>query len=98
MIGNQDACRQAAAEAALEAKEGLEGRIPKLILIFECLGRQKLLGRGAFREVQLIKGILGHNTPILGMYALGEIAPFKTKDNTSKNHLQNESITVVAIG
>lgn len=98
MIGNKESCRQAATDAATEAREGLQGKQPKLVLIFESLGRLKLQGRATYKEIQSIKGILGHNTPIFGMYSHGEIAPLKSEDNIRKTYLQNESIIILAIG
>ncbi len=98
MIGNKDACRQAAMNAAKEVKEGLGGKTPKLIFIFEDLGRQKLMGRGAFAEVTLIKQILGYDVPLIGMYCHGTISPFRTSQSIHRTHLQNENIVVMAIG
>ena len=98
MIGNKESCRQAAVDAAIEARQGLQGKQPKLVLIFESLGRNKLQGREAFKEIQSIKGILGYNTPIFGMYSHGEIAPLKSEDKVRKTYLQNESIIILAIG
>ncbi len=97
MIGNKDACRQAAVAAAQEAKEALGEKSPQLAFVFECMGRQKLLGRDAHREIQLIRQTLGQEVPIFGMYCWGEISPFKTAETTRRSHLQNESITVMAI-
>ncbi|MFA5088891.1 MAG: FIST N-terminal domain-containing protein [Candidatus Omnitrophota bacterium] len=98
MITNKEACIQAAAEAALEAQNGLLGKEAKLIIIFESLTRQKLLGRNAFQEIKALKGILGHATPIAGMYSYGEIYPSKATGETGKIHLRNENITIIAIG
>lgn len=98
MIGNKESCRQAAVDAATEARAGLQGKQPKLVLIFESLGRHKLQGRSTFKEIQSVKGILGHNTPIFGMYSHGEIAPLKSEDKIRKTYLQNESIIILAIG
>ncbi len=98
MIGNKDACRQAAAAAAQEIKDTLAGHAPKLLIIFECLGRQKLLGRGAFGEIQTIKEVLGQNIPIFGMYSHGEISPLSSYEVTKKTYLQNETIVILGIG
>ena len=98
MLGNKESCKQAARKAALEARESLKGRDPQFVLIFESLARNKLLGRGAFQEIQLIKEILGNKTPLLGMYSYGEIAPFNSLQHIKKTHLQNASIVILAIG
>ena len=98
MLGNKDSCKQAARNAALEVRESLKGKNPKFVLIFESLARKKLLGRGAFQEIQLIKEILGPKTPLLGMYSYGEIAPFHSLQHIKKTHLQNASIVILAVG
>ena len=98
MIGNKDSCKQAAIYAALQAKEALQGKIPKVVIIFESLARHKLLGRGAFKEVQMIKEVLGQEVPIIGMYSYGEISPFHSSKNIHKTHLQNESVVLIALG
>lgn len=97
MLGNKDSCKQAAVNAALEVRESLKGKTPQVILIFESLARNKLLGRGAFQEIRLIKEILGRETPLLGMYSYGEIAPFHSLQYIKKTHLQNASIVILAI-
>ncbi len=98
MISNKDACRQAAILAAQQVKEQLGDREPKLLLIFESLGRHKLLGRSAHQEIQAIKNILGYEVPIFGMYCHGEVAPMINADNTRKVLLQNKSIVILGIG
>jgi len=97
MLGSKDACKQAAIDAANEAKQNLLGKQAKLIFIIECMTRLKLLGRKAFEEIEEIKSIFGHDVPIIGMYANGEICPFQSKAGITKSHYQNESIIVLAI-
>jgi hypothetical protein len=98
MIGSKDSCKQAALDAAHEVREGLLGRQAKLILIFESMTRYKLLGRTAIQEIQIIKDVLGYTTPMIGMYAAGEVAPFQNQNKIKSTYLQNESIVIVALG
>ncbi|VAX37851.1 hypothetical protein MNBD_UNCLBAC01-1675 [hydrothermal vent metagenome] len=98
MLGNKDACKQAAIQAAKEAKKNFSGKKIKLILIFESMTRLKLLGRTAKQEIFQIKEIFEENIPIFGMYSYGEIYPFETSGKIKRPHLQNESIIVIAIG
>lgn len=97
MIGNKDYCREAAIEAAHKASEGLYGKQPKLVLIFESLARQKLLGRHAIHEIQAIREVFGNTAPTVGMYCHGEMTPHLSPDGTVRTHLQNGSIVVLAI-
>jgi hypothetical protein len=97
MIGNKDSCKQAARMAALEVKEALFQKTPDLIIIFESAARQKILGRQAFQEIQIIKEILGENVPLLGMYSCGELAPLSMGKNIGQSFLQNGAITLLAL-
>ena len=98
MIGNKESCKQAAIDAAEDAKKGLLGKKPRLVIIFESMARLKLLGRVAFEEVEHIKHVFGASIPIFGMYANGEVSPFQTVEKFKKPYLLNESIVVLAIG
>lgn len=97
MIGNKDSCKQAAQEAAQEALQNLLGKQPKLVIVIESMARLKLLGRSAFQEILKIKEIFGPTTPIIGMYANGEICPLQSIEKFKRPHVQNESIIVLAI-
>jgi hypothetical protein len=98
MIGNKDSCQQAAVQAAEEAQKNLLGKTPKLIIIFESMARLKLLGRQAFDEIAGLKHVFGADTPLIGMYANGEISPFQTVEKFKEPYLLNESIVVLAVG
>ncbi|MDD3374113.1 MAG: FIST N-terminal domain-containing protein [Candidatus Omnitrophica bacterium] len=97
MIGNKDSCRDSTLAAACEVKESLFGRTPDVIIVFESVSRQKLLGRNVFQEIQIIKEVLGENVPIFGMYAYGEFAPLGTAGQAGQSFLQNETISILAI-
>ena len=97
MIGNKDSCKQAARTAAEEAHQNLLGKEPKLIIVLESMSRLKLLGRMAFQEIVKIKEVFGARVPIIGMYANGEVSPLQSTERFKRPHLQNESITILAI-
>lgn len=97
MIGNRDSCRRSASDAAAQVKTALGGRQAKLIIIIESEARQKILKNSAFVEVQMIKEVLGYTTPIIGMYASGELVPPTLGHETNSMHVQNQSILIVAI-
>ncbi len=98
MIGNKDSCKEAAKEAALEAHKNLLGKKASFVFIIESMARLKLLGRSASNEIKRIKEIFEPGTPLMGMYAYGEICPFQSIEPIKKPYLQNESIVVLAIG
>ncbi|MBN1545851.1 MAG: FIST C-terminal domain-containing protein [Syntrophaceae bacterium] len=97
MISNKESCKQAAMDAAEEAKDGLSGKKPSLVIIFESMARLKLLGRMAFEEIEHIKHIFGSSVPLVGMYTNGEVCPFQTMEKFKKPYLLNESIVVFAV-
>jgi len=97
MISNLESCLNSAIEAAESVKTSLGERQAKLVLIFESLARQKILGRSAFNEIQAIKNVLGYTTPIIGMCSWGEIGPFGTLSDIKNTYLHNEHILIVAI-
>jgi len=97
MISNKESCIQAAVDAALDAKKNLQDKEAQLVIILDSLARQKLLGRAAFQEIKAIKEVFDYSTPIIGMYSYGELCPTNSPTNVTTNHLQNESIIVMAI-
>jgi len=98
MIGSKDSLRAAAHDCALEIQASFKGNPPKLVIIFESLLRYKLLGRGAYQEIQMIKEILGEHTPIVGMHSFGEVSPFHAREPFKKTHVQHETIVIIALG
>ena len=97
MIGNRDSLKHSATDAAMQVKEGLKGRQARLIIIIESVVRHKILKKNAFVEIQAIKEVLGYTTPIIGMYTSGEIIQNAPKPNVNDTHIQNESISILAI-
>ncbi len=97
MIGNKESCKQAARTAAEEAHQSLLGKEPKLIIILESMSRLKLLGRMAFQEIVKIKEVFGARVPIIGIYTNGEVSPLQSTERFKRPHLQNGSITILAI-
>jgi len=98
MIGNKDSCRQAAMQAAKEAKGALLGKTPELVLIFESAARQRLLSRSIVQEIQAVKEVFGDNVPLFGLYTYGEFAPLNSIERGSPCFLQSETINILAIG
>jgi len=98
MIGTKESALEAAKEAAQEAKAALRGRRIKTAIIFDSISRNKLLGRAAFSEIETVKEILGEDTPIMGFYTYGELAPLKALDYRGESYFHNETINIFALG
>lgn len=98
MIGSKEEAVKAAEKAAITAKEQLKGKTPAAIIVFNCIARNKLFGRQADKEIEVIKSILGENVPLIGFYTYGEIAPFGTSGQYRKSYFHNETVVIIAIG
>ncbi|MCK5218181.1 FIST C-terminal domain-containing protein [bacterium] len=97
MIGSVEGALQAARIAAMEALSQMQGRLPRLVLIFNCVARHRLLGPRAGEEITLVRDIMGKDVPVAGFYTYGEIAAMEgIKTNPSCFH--NETIVILALG
>ena len=75
MLGDYDKAIQAAKEAAEGALSQLKGAKPKVIFVFDCMARNKLLGPRIGEEIVAIQDVLGKEVPLIGFYTYGEQAP-----------------------
>jgi len=84
-------------EASLaQAVDGFPGETsPEGAIISSCAVRSFLLGTRTKGEIERIRAGLGHDTPVSGFYAFGEIAPLGF-DSTPSFH--NETCVTVLIG
>lgn len=98
MIGSKESVLESARQAAEEAKSALKGMPIKLALIFDSASRNKLLGRTAYSEIEIIKEVLGQNTPLMGFYTYGEDAPLKAVDYRGETYFHNETVNIFLLG
>ena len=75
MSGDKDALFTAASVATKRAVDELAGQPPAAAIVFNCISRLMFLGDDAATEIEHIRDILGHETPLIGMFSFGEIAP-----------------------
>jgi hypothetical protein len=71
------------------------GRRPDAALIYSCATRRYLLGTRVSHEIELVREMLGSETPIAGMYCLGEIAPMAEPD---RSRFHNATLVSVLLG
>jgi len=83
----------AAEEACAEAVRGLGGAEPCAILVFDCIGRRKLLGEGGAREEVKALNAAAGGAPLAGFYTHGEIA--RTR---GVRGFHNKTVVVLALG
>ena len=75
MLGDSEKAIQAAKEAAENALTQLKGAKPKVIFVFNCVARYKLLGARIGEEIAAVQNVLGKKVPLIGFYTYGEQAP-----------------------
>lgn len=105
MIGTKDSCLAATKAAASEARERLFSRIidnkkkglKNFVLVFDSVSRYILLKREAIRELEIIKDVLGNDTPIIGLYTYGEQAPLRAMTYHGKAYSHNQTIAILTI-
>lgn len=95
MVGSEEACRQAVVEATHQALSTLQGRSPRLALLFVDSAWQTLLALDPQLEIDTVRSVLGDGVPIIGSYTLGQIIrPESGLDPEILNH----NIEVVLFG
>ncbi|MCS7220116.1 MAG: FIST C-terminal domain-containing protein [Anaerolineae bacterium] len=75
MSGEKEALLAAAQAAAARAMDGLAGHPPVAAVIFDCISRLQYLREEAITEIENIRDVIGRETPLIGMFSYGEIAP-----------------------
>jgi len=98
MIGTKESCLAATRQALKEAKESFTGHAMNFVLVFNSISRYILLGRRAHKELAIIKEELGEETPIIGIYTYGELAPLKAVNYQGRTYFHNQAITILGIG
>jgi hypothetical protein len=71
------------------------GRPPDAALLWSCATRRFLLGTRTAREVEIVRGLVGADTPVAGFYCLGEIAPIV---DGAVSQFHNATMVAVLLG
>lgn len=103
MIGSKDKAIEAAKKAANHAVQQfqIDQTVPKLLLIFNCIAREKLFGEEAKNEISAVREIIGRQVPTLGFYTYGEQAPANGEiadKNKCHSLFYNETVVLFALG
>jgi hypothetical protein len=88
-----DSTIAAAEDACEEALAGLDGARPTAVLVFDCIGRRKLLGEDGAREEVSALNRAAAGAPLAGFYTHGEIA--RTRGIRG---FHNKTVVVLALG
>ncbi len=98
MVGSKEWAIEAAKLAAKQAKENLKSSAPKAAIIFNCIARNKLLGRRSKEEIDAIREVLGRDIPIIGFYTYGEQAPLSSTIRKGTSFFHNETVVILTFG
>lgn len=101
MIGSHDEAVAAAKIAAKKAVEQIDGGVPKAVIIFNCIARNKLFGARAGDEIMAIQEAVGSATPLIGFYTYGEQAPLGGEVrniNKCNPAFHNETVVICVLG
>ncbi len=75
MQGARDDLIAAARVAAVDARDGLD-RSPGGAIVFDCVSRSLLLGRGVRDELAALQAGIGPDVPLMGCLSIGEVGAF----------------------
>ena len=99
MLGDTEKAIQAAKEAAEGALVQLKGAKPKVVFVFNCIARKKLLGSRIGEEIVAIQDVLGKEVPLFGFYTYGEQAPLGgVLGPKCRSVFHNETMTLMVLG
>ncbi len=93
MVGSPDSLLDAAEAAATQAVAALAGSPIAAAIVIDCVTRPPLLGAEVGTELTRIQAIVGHDTPLIGMYSFGEVAA-----DEGPVCFHNKTVVVCAIG
>ncbi len=100
MIGSREEAVKVAKQAAAKALSELGG-VPKAVVIFNCIARNKLFGTKAGDEISAIQEAIGKDVPLIGFYTYGEQAPLGGEvRNLEKcnSAFHNETVVIAVLG
>lgn len=99
MLGDTEKAIQAAKEAAEGALVQLGEAKSKVVFVFNCMARKKLLGPRIGEEIAAIQDVLGKEIPLFGFYTYGEQAPLGgVLGPECRSVFHNETMALMVLG
>lgn len=89
MISDKDLILESAKNAAKEALSYIKDTKIKFAVMFSDISRLLLLRNDAYKEIDIVKEIIGSQTPILGCYTLGEYGLFNAAESAGSQYCFN---------
>ncbi len=97
MIGDRDRAIAAAKDAAETALADLGGKNPQVVIMFNCMARNRLLGVRCSEENEAVQNVFGPAAKMIGFYTYGEQGPLLGKKGTPA-YFHNETMNLVVLG
>jgi hypothetical protein len=76
------------------AEQSRMAAAPELAICVSCVGRRLVLGQRTEEETESVRAALGAQTPIIGFYSYGELAP---NGGPGACRLHNETMTITTL-
>lgn len=97
MIGDRDKAIAAAKDAAQTALVQLQGKKPQVVVMFNCMARNRLLGVRCNEENEVVQNVFGSEAKMIGLYTYGEQGPLLGKKGTPA-YFHNETMNLLVLG
>ena len=94
MKANFDRLVDGSIGAATISRAAIGERLPELAILISCVGRKLVLRQRIEEEVEGVRDVLGHSTPLIGFYSYGEISPFV---RGAPCQLHNQTMTITTL-
>lgn len=94
MKANFDRLVDGAQNAASLSYDMLGVKTPDLAILISCVGRRLVLDQRTEEELDAVQQIMGKQTPIIGFYSYGEIAPMYSNVGCE---LHNQTMTITTL-
>lgn len=98
LVGNIDACQEAAVQATQQALLSLGDAKPVLALVLVDVAWQILLQADPGMEIRAVQTILGNDVPIVGGYTIGQVVPASPELGIRTPQFLNQHIVVMVFG
>lgn len=96
MIGDKNLALKATRSACMDAIRDMQGRNIKFLAVFDDIARYNLLRKDSQIETNIIKEIMGDNTPVCGCYAYGEYVSPDIYEAKGLSGFQNQTFSIAA--
>ncbi len=97
MISSKESCLMSTRQAAEMAKKSMGNQEIKFALVFNSIARWQLLGRQADKEPDIIKEVLGQDTPLAGIYTYTQQAPLNSINQLGRAYTNNNSVVILTM-